>query len=145
MATGDFEGQAWSHLKQGQYDLATQEFSVIMANGELADHDFAGRSMAYFGQKKFEKAVVDAKTCLQLNPSSPKGHLALAKALYALEKWHQALAICEAGIVHGDHEPKLAQIQERCMLRLAGKNPDGEEEDENHHGHGHGHHGHHHK
>ena len=85
-------------LAENKFDEAIAAYTeAIGLDGQ--NHDLcSNRSTAYLIAGKYEEALIDADKTISLNRFGAKGYSRKALALFGMEKYQEAFAVCSKGI-----------------------------------------------
>lgn len=80
-------------FRSGKFVDAIQEYTVAISFDPDNHILFSNRSAAYLSNNERSKALVDAKTCVELNPEFIRGHSRLAACFQSLHRYHEAISV----------------------------------------------------
>jgi stress-induced-phosphoprotein 1 len=117
----DAKTQGNAALANKDFDNAIKWYSVALDHSKRLPQPnnrhvyFSNRSAAYLSKGYADSALKDAITCIETNPTWPKGYGRKGAALHAQKKYDEAIAAYEQGlqVAPGDEALKqgLAQVQ----------------------------------
>jgi stress-induced-phosphoprotein 1 len=85
------------HFKANKFEKAI-EFYTLALKEDIRDHTiYSNRSACYNNLKKYEEALKDGDTCIELDPEYAKGYQRKAMALHGLGELAEALDVYEKG------------------------------------------------
>jgi len=102
--------QAWHH-----YTMAIESASSS-SSPNLYVH-YSNRSLLYMKMGRLEEALVDASECTRIKPDWWKGYDRHCRALLALNRFNEALSVCDQGISHVQSGANLATLPPLRKLR----------------------------
>lgn len=85
-------------FKKGDYEAAVKAYTESLELDPAQHLCYSNRSAAYLKLHHSAEALVDAQKCLELAPDFAKGYSRQAAALQELERWEEAIDICEKGM-----------------------------------------------
>jgi hypothetical protein len=98
--------------KKKDYASALSEYSKAIALHGNEPVYYSNRSACYIALNEAEKALVDAETCRQLNPTWSKGCYRLAAARLSLKRYEDAAVAAFEGLKLDDGNAELKKILE---------------------------------
>eukprot|EP00928_Gymnodinium_smaydae_P061750 TRINITY_DN45767_c0_g1_i1.p1 TRINITY_DN45767_c0_g1~~TRINITY_DN45767_c0_g1_i1.p1 ORF type:complete len:421 (+),score=107.87 TRINITY_DN45767_c0_g1_i1:60-1322(+) len=115
-----------SKFKVGEYSAAIDAYTRSLELDSSQHLCYSNRSAAYLKLGgKAEEALRDAEKCVELAPEWPKGYNRQAAALQELQRWDEAIAVCEKGLKASNDESlrkMISEVRNRSFLqRLKGK------------------------
>eukprot|EP01127_Copromyxa_protea_P006860 TRINITY_DN16808_c0_g1_i1.p1 TRINITY_DN16808_c0_g1~~TRINITY_DN16808_c0_g1_i1.p1 ORF type:complete len:398 (+),score=64.00 TRINITY_DN16808_c0_g1_i1:60-1196(+) len=84
-------------LKEGKRNQAISVYTAALGKEEVKEI-LGNRSLTYFLNNNFSKALADAENAIELYPDWSRGYLRKANALVALDLEAEAKATCKAGL-----------------------------------------------
>eukprot|EP00793_Prasinoderma_coloniale_P003985 PRCOL_00006826-RA len=82
----------------GDYDAAIAKFTEAIALDGSNHVFYSNRSACYASLGKFEEALEDGQSCVNIKPDWAKGYARKGAALHGLKRYNDALAAYEAGL-----------------------------------------------
>eukprot|EP00913_Durusdinium_trenchii_P028590 g26813.t1 len=98
MSAAALKEEGNSKFKQGDFAGAVKAYTESLALDPEQHLCYSNRSAAHLKLGDAQEALADAERCLRLASDFPKGYSRQAAALQELERWDEAVAICERGI-----------------------------------------------
>lgn len=102
---------AFSVAAEGQPE-GTRDRSATSPEAKVARMNY-NKALKYFNKKEYAKAQTALEACLQKMPTYSEAHFLLAKSLYALQAYPEALTeIEQAKATHAESADRLVAMQE---------------------------------
>ncbi|MBA3698898.1 MAG: tetratricopeptide repeat protein [Planctomycetes bacterium] len=90
--------RAWAALERSRYDLAEQEFRLVLTEDPDDAQAHAGLALCLSEQKKYDEAEAEAKAAVGLAPDIDFCHFALGRVLFERNHFPEAIAAAEEAI-----------------------------------------------
>lgn len=98
MSAASFKEKGNKHLQKEEYDEAIEAYSQAIAL-DPNDHVFySNRSAAFLSKGDAERALEDAESCCETNPTWVKGYSRKGAALHKLKRYDEAKAAYNEGL-----------------------------------------------
>lgn len=112
----------WSRLGNqafvaNDYIVAIQHYTEAIQLDSKNHVLFSNRSASYASIQKYDKAAMDAKECIRLNPTFVKGYYRLVTAQVGLKQYDLALATIRQGLTADNNNSQLLK-QQRMVQQL---------------------------
>jgi len=65
-----YHNRAWSYIDNGNYDKAIEDFSSAISIDPELDASYYGRAYVWFKKADLQRAIIDAKEAVKLNPAN---------------------------------------------------------------------------
>lgn len=105
MSAAALKDEGNTKFKKGDYAGAVKAYTESLESDPAQHLCYSNRSAAYLKLRdSAREALADAQKCVELAPSFSKGYSRQAAALQELERWEEAIAICEKGIANCSKE-----------------------------------------
>jgi tetratricopeptide (TPR) repeat protein len=105
-------------LSQPSIHQAIEQYTIAIDDDQANHILYSNRSAAYAAKKEFADALVDADLCVAREPKWAKGHFRRGLALEGLERYTDAFAAYEAGLLIEPADPLLLKSRADLSVML---------------------------
>lgn len=98
MSATTFKDQGNQYLQAKQYDEAIEAYSKAVKLDPTDKVFYSNRSAAYLSKGDALNALKDAKKCIEVDRTWPKGYSRSGAALHALHKYDEAIVSYNEGL-----------------------------------------------
>jgi len=105
---------------QGNFQAAIEYYTQALAAHPEATF-YSNRAACYIYLKQFEKAIVDARKAIEMDPKIPKPYYRLSQALMAQGKLNEAFEVLGTGLVNNPNETNMRREHDTVHILLGYK------------------------